>query len=606
MQIEYNERLHASPERRFSFRRSPGLKGKMRENAEAMIHWLDWDDEAFGKAKRENKPILLDISAVWCHWCHRLDQDTYSVPDIAEYVEANFIPIRIDTDKRPDINRRYNLGGWPTTAFLTPEGRPIGGGTYFPPEQMRQLLRDIKASWQKLESQPVPELSPRQETNGELSLNMVDEILGEVANNFDPIYGGFGSQPKFPQTEAQELALLKHHYTPNREVLGIALLTLNNVGRSGTYDKEMGGFFRYSTTRDWSIPHFEKMSEDNAKWLQLYLHAYQATGTPFYADISRGIIEYVNTWLSDQDLGCFYGSQDADEEYYKLTKLERLNQQAPYVDKHIYTNWNAMMISTYLDASYVLENPNAQEFAFKSLNRLLSVSFKQAEGMYHFYDGQPHLKNQLMDQVQTASALTRAYECTGERMFLNQAEQLLSFASSKLRDPNGGGFFDITVDTDAPGFLRQPIKLIDENSAAARVLTRAFHLTGNVAYHQMASEALKCFSETYLSFGFMSADYALAVDMFLNEPTMIRIVGAKDDPETRGLLAEAARLYEPRKIIQAFDPENDTEEITQRGFSSDGPPTAYVCVGTACTAPITDPKEIAPEVHKMVISQMRR
>jgi len=577
------------------------------KDTESLIHWLGWDDDAFQRAKRENKPILLDISAVWCHWCHRLDHDTYAVPDIAEYVEANFIPIRVDTDKRPDINRRYNLGGWPTTAFLTPDGRPIGGGTYFPPEQMRQLLRDIKSSWHKIENQPVSQPASSPEVRkGELSLSIVDEILGEVANNFDPVYGGFGSQPKFPQTEAQELLLLKHHYGGNREILGMAILTLNNVGRSGTYDREMGGFFRYSTTRDWSVPHFEKMSEDNAKWLQLYLHAYQATGDAFYAQISRGVIEYVNTWLSDLENGWFYGSQDADEEYYRLSKAERLKQKnAPYVDKNIYTSWNAMMISAYLDASYTLEEPDAGEFAIKSMNRLLSINFSESEGMYHYYDGQPRLKNQLIDQVQTANTLLHAYEYTGEKTYLNRAEELLSLTSSKFLDAGVGGFFDTTVGTNATGFLKQPIKTLDENSAAARTLTKAYQLTQEPAYREMAGDALKCFSDTYLSYGFMSAEYALAVDAFLNEPTMIRIVGAPDKRETKAFLAEAARIYEPRKVVQILDPRSDADKIVESGFPSEGPPTAYICVGTTCTAPITDPKQIIIELQRMTRSQIR-
>jgi uncharacterized protein YyaL (SSP411 family) len=579
----------------------------MSEKTETLIHWLDWSEGAFDRATRESKPILLDISAVWCHWCHRLDQDTYSLPDIAEYIDTNFIPIRVDTDKRPDINRRYNLGGWPTTAFLAPDGRLIGGGTYFPPDQMRQLLHDVKATWQKLRNQTAPDPPAQTETSSrELTLNIVDEIFGEVANNFDPIYGGFGSEPKFPQTEAQELALLKHHYTGNREILGIAVLTLNNAGRSGTYDKEMGGFFRYSTTRDWSVPHFEKMCEDNAKWLQLYLHAYQTTRDSFYAETANGILEYVNGWLSDQTRGCFYGSQDADEEYYKLTKTERLKRTAPYVDKHIYTSWNAMMISAYLDASYTLENHNLRDFAIKSLTRLLSLNFTESDGMYHFYNGQPELGNQLNDQLQTANALIHAYECTGERHFLNQSQQLLKFTSSRLRDPEVGGFLDTAVNADAPGFLRRPIKPLEENSAAARVLTKMYHLTSDPNYRKMAEEALKCFSNNYLSYGFMSADYALAVDSFINEPTMVRIVGNKDLPETIGLIAEAIRLYEPRKIIQVLNPEEDAKQIADDGFRSEGPPTAYICVGNACTAPITEPKQIVSEVQRMVTPQLGR
>ena len=321
------------------------------------IKWLDWNDDAFRRAKEESKPVLLDIGAVWCHWCHRLDSDTYSVPEIAEYIESNFIPIRVDTDKRPDINRRYNMGGWPTTAFLSPEGHVIGGGTYFPPDQMRQVLRDVKSLWESSKGKPAPEHAMPQPESipiGNLSASIVDEVLGEVANNFDPIYGGFGSQPKFPSTDALELALLKYHYSGNREFLGITTVTLQNAGKSGTYDREMGGFFRYSTLRDWSVPHFEKMSEDNAKWLQLYLHAYQVTGDPFYAQIARGIIDYVNEWLSDRENGCYYGSQDADEEYYKLPKAERTKLKPPYIDKHIYTNWNAMMVSSYLEGSFIL------------------------------------------------------------------------------------------------------------------------------------------------------------------------------------------------------------------------------------------------------------
>ena len=571
-----------------------------------VIPWLEWNEAAFDRAKRENKPILLDISAVWCHWCHRLDKDTYAVPDIAEYVTANFVPIRVDTDKRPDINRRYNLGGWPTTAFLTPDGVPIGGGTYFPPEQMRQLLRDVKSSWQKTQNQPVPTPPPEHATKlGELSEDIVDEILGEVANNFDPIYGGFGSQPKFPQTEAQELALMKYYYTGNHEILRIATVTLNNAGRSGTYDKEMGGFFRYSTTRDWSVPHFEKMCEDNAKWLQLYLHAYQITGDTFYSDIAKGIIEYVNNWLSDRDQGCFYGSQDADEEYYSLDKANRLGKPAPYIDKHIYTNWNAIMISSYLDASYVLDNPAAKESALRSVQRLISLNSREGEGMYHFYDGQPNLENQLIDQMQTANTLIHAYELTGDKNFLNRAVGLVNF-STRLRDPQAGGFYDTPPDVNAPGFLRQPIKALDDNTVAARALVKLYHLTLDSTYLKMAEESLRCFAETYLSFGFMSADYALAVDAFLHDPTVIRIVGSRKEDRTVQLLGEAARIYDPRKVIQILDPETDASEIQREGFSSQSTPNAYVCVGKACTAPISEPGEIPAAVKQMVAAQFRK
>jgi hypothetical protein len=226
--------------------------------------------------------------------------------------------------------------------------------------------------------------------------------------------------------------------------------------------------------------------------------------------------------------------------------------------------------------------------------------------MYHFYDGQPRLQNQLTDQAQTASTLIHAYECTGENKFLGLAEGLIKFASTRLRDAEHGGFFDTAPDANAPGYLRRPVKPMDENSAAARALTELYHLTGNSAYQELAGETLKCFAGTYLSFGFMAADYALAVDAFLNEPTMIRIVGSKDNAETKSFLAEAARIYEPRKVIRLLDPDTDAEEIANGGFSAHGPPTAYICVGTTCTAPITEPKEIASAVQKTIKTQIRK
>jgi uncharacterized protein YyaL (SSP411 family) len=566
---------------------------------ETGIKWLDWTDEAFQRAKTENKPILLDISAVWCHWCHRLDQDTYSVPEIAEYVESHFIPIRVDTDKRPDINRRYNMGGWPTTAFLTPNGLVMGGGTYFPPDQMRQILRDVYSIWEKTKDNPASLLLPEPESLpiGDISISIVDEVVGDIANNFDSIYGGFGSQPKFPSTDAHELALLKYHYTGNREILKIPTLTLHNVGNSRLFDSEMGGFFRYSTVRDWSIPHFEKMCEDNAKWLSLYVHAYQETREHFYATIAKGILKYVLTWLSDQENGCFYGSQDADEDYYNLTKNERLKMVAPYVDKQVYTNWNALMISSFFEASTALGDRSTMDFAMKSLDRLMSLNCN-GKDMNHF-DNEPHPLTQLDDQMQTVRTLCHAYELSGDKAFILRAESLTQSAVEKLYDKEHGGFFDTAVDPNGQGLLSKPVKPLDQNSVASRALVKLYYLTGNENYHKMARETLNRFVEIFPQFGLMAADYALAVDAFLNEPTIIRIIGSLEKEQTLGLLTEANRIYEPRKVIQVYDPNRDATHIAELGYPSSDQPMAYVCWGRLCKPPITDPRNIVTELAKL-------
>jgi uncharacterized protein YyaL (SSP411 family) len=573
---------------------------------EHAIKWLDWTNEAFQRARVENKPILLDISAVWCHWCHRLDHDTYSVPEIVEYVESHFIPIRVDTDKRPDINRRYNMGGWPTTAFLTPSGLVMGGGTYFPPDQMRQILRDVYSVWEKSKDTPFPARAPEPDNKpvGEISMSIVDEVLGDIANNFDSIYGGFGSQPKFPNTEAHELVLSKFHHAGNREILKIATLTLQNVGKSRLFDSEMGGFFRYSTVRDWSIPHFEKMSEDNAKWLSLYLHAFQETGEQFYATVAKRILEYVMTWLSDPENGCFYGSQDADEEYYNLTKNERLRVTAPFVDKQIYTNWNALMISSFFEASVVLGEASIRNFAMRSLDRLMSLNYN-GEHMCH-YDKEPHLPAQLADQMQTARTLCHAYELTGDRKFIRNAENLIRSAVDKLYDREHGGFSDTEIDPNAPGYLSKPTKPLDENSIASRLLVKLHYLTGEEYYHKMAEETLNQFVEVFPQFGLMAADYALAVDAFVSEPTIIRIIGSVEEPQTIELLTESNRIYEPRKIIRVYDPDEDAKNIAELSYSSSNRPTALVCLGRLCGAPIIDPLSIAPELERLRSSQLRR
>jgi hypothetical protein len=468
---------------------------------------------------------------------------------------------------------------------------------------MRQILRDVYSSWEKTKDQPSPFLTPEPDNLpvGDLSISIVDEVLGDMANNFDPIYGGFGSQPKFPSTDAHEVALLRYHYTRNREILNIATLTLQNVGKSRLFDSEMGGFFRYSTVRDWSIPHFEKMSEDNAKWLSLYLHACQETGEQFYATIAKRILEYVMTWLSDQENGCFYGSQDADEQYYNLTKNERLKVTAPYIDKHIYTNWNALMISSFFEASIILGEASIRNFAMKSLHRLMSLNYK-GKHMCH-YDNEPHLPIQLADQTQMARALCEAYELTGDRKFLQKAEDLVRSAIDMLYDSEHGGFLDTNIDPNASGYLSKPVKPLDENSIASRVLVKLYYLTGEEYYHNMAEETLRRFVKVFPQFGLMAADYALAVDAFINEPTIIKIIGSIEKPETFKLLTESNRIYEPRKIIQIFDPDRDAKHIAELRYPSSDLPTAFVCLGRLCGTPVTDPSKIVSEVARLRSSQ---
>jgi uncharacterized protein YyaL (SSP411 family) len=264
------------------------------------------------------------------------------------------------------------------------------------------------------------------------------------------------------------------------------------------------------------------------------------------------------------------------------------------------------MIFGYLEASFILGEPSAMEFAIKSLNRLLALNFRIGEGMYHFYDGQPQLKNQLSDQAQMTKTLCQAYQCTGNAEYLARAEELVEITSRTVYDSEHGGFFDTLVDLQAPGFLSKPAKPLEENSPAARALIILHNLTGKDKYRQLAEGTLKRFVEIYPQFSFMAAEYAIAADCFLNEPTTIQIIGSLETPQTKGLLTEAHRLYEPRKVIQFLDPQKDSGKIAALGYPVASQPSAYVCVGKACTAPIIEPRQIAPELDKMIATQLRK
>jgi len=327
-----------------------------RANRAHEIKWREWGEDAFREAKETGKPVLLSLSAVWCHWCHVMDETSYSDEGVISFVNEHFIPVRVDNDQRPDVNARYNMGGWPTTAFLTPEGEILAGATYVPPDQMKDLLPKVNVHWQsnRLEiAGKAQELRQRRQTamsgeRGELSGRSFDDILRSVIENYDPVYGGFGEAPKFPHTDAIDLLLYAYRKKRDPDLLHMARKTLEFMSRGGVFDHEWGGFFRYATRRDWSEPHFEKMLEDNAKLLSNLLSLYRSTKDDAHAETARRTIAYLEWKLRDKKRGFFYGSQDADEEFYKLSKEDREREQEPYIDHTCYVSWNAMAVSAYL------------------------------------------------------------------------------------------------------------------------------------------------------------------------------------------------------------------------------------------------------------------
>jgi len=574
--------------------------------ARVKVPWLPWCETAFRKAKELDRPILLDISAVWCHWCHVMDQTTYSDRDVARLIQEGYVPIRVDRDQRPDVDKRYNMGGWPTTAFLTPDGEVITGATYVPPEQMKPLLQrisrfykenkdNIRSRLKELKKEEIKAPSVEHEFDHEFFQSVVDGLTLEIASSFDSSHGGFGNAPKFPQSDALALALLEHHVQGDKSLLNIVTKTLQKMSAGGIYDKEEGGFFRYSTTRDWSVPHYEKMCEDNAKLLVNYLEAYQVTGEETFKETACGVLTYVDANLSGRDNGGFYGSQDADEEYYKLTISERQKRTLPRVDRTIYTNWNAMMISAYLFASVVLKNLSYRKVALRTVDLLLEKSYSPRRGMYHYHSGgERRLPGLLTDQASMMKCLTDAYQSTSDRRFLNYAESIAKNLLGNLWD-NTGGFHDRPKSAEALGALKAPGKPFDENSAAIDAFLRLHYLTGKEEYLGPASRTLEHFASSYQRYGVLAATYGLAVELYLR-PVQIHIVGSKKDPVATRFLDECLGVYNPLKVAELLDPTEDAERLTSLKYPMAETPRAYVCFQGTCIA-VEDPKEIAGKIR---------
>jgi uncharacterized protein YyaL (SSP411 family) len=328
--------LSDHPQNRLKDSASPYL----RSAAHQPIDWHEWGEAAFARAKAEDKPMLLDIGAVWCHWCHVIDRESYENETIAKIINEHFVPVKVDRDERPDVDSRYQAaiaalsgqGGWPLTGFLLPDGKPFFGGTYFPPEDamgrpgFRRILLAVADSYKNkrpdLEhaanslADAIAKAEMFTGASAEFDLSVVDAQIKSITQQFDIKNGGFGRSPKFPHSSAIDLVLERCQQTKEKHLLAIAETTLEKMARGGVYDQLAGGFHRYSVDERWLVPHFEKMSYDNSELLRNYLHVSLLSAkndweAPF-DDIAQGIVLWVNEVLSDQEHGGFYASQDAD------------------------------------------------------------------------------------------------------------------------------------------------------------------------------------------------------------------------------------------------------------------------------------------------------
>lgn len=573
-----------------------GHEGAGAEQSADGIRWLQWSDEAFSLAQREDKPVLLDIFGHWCHWCHVMDETTYEHPDVVELVTRRYVPVRVDTDRFPDVNDRYNQGGWPTTAILTPSGHVLYGATYLPPEQMTQVLLHVATAYAEQREEIHRRIAAHErEEAGEPVLgagapvHAVEVTRTALERAFDPDHGGFGAAPKFPQPGALDFALTQYALGAHPEMGEIVLRSLR--GMLPLLDPVDGGFYRYSTTADWRVPHYEKMLEGNAGLLGTYADAYRAFGDQRLADAVRSVARYLEAALLDRATGAFKASQDADvfshdperetvpgEEFFSLDARRRAQIGEPYVDPTLIAPYNAMAINGLVRAYLALGADAYLRLAQGAADFLMGTMGHDDGAVYHYFDGAPHRPGLLSTQVWTATALLDLHEVTGESRYLAGAQSAISYALTHLWSEQGG-LWDVPADSEAPGLLRQRDKPVIDNARAAVAMLRLSHHLGDASLLDRAQEALRVGATGYARYGFMAGDYAYAAWLLSAEPRVLKVVGS---PEHSRQFARTAReAYAPGLTVVHLDPESDGSRLQAEGLAADVG-AAYLCVGRQC------------------------
>jgi hypothetical protein len=680
------------------------------------VRWHAWGEAAFALAQAEDKPILLDIGAVWCHWCHVMDRESYEDAEIAALINRHFIAVKVDRDERPDVDTRYQAavsaisgqGGWPLTAFLTSDGRPYFGGTYMPRDDrygrpgfgrvllaMAQVWRERRDEALETASSVMAAIEHNESFSGrggELTLLLVEKIAESALKQFDARNGGFGSQPKFPHPAALDLLLEVGMNRDNEQARHAFATTLEKMACGGVYDQLAGGFHRYSVDERWVVPHFEKMLYDNTELLRNYVHGFQSFVREDFLETAREIVAWLDGTMTDRERGGFYASQDADVgldddgDYFTWTldearavltpaELEiaakywdigevgdmhhnpaknvlhvkrslaelaaqadgdpeglrllldsarrkllaaRAERPAPFIDRTLYTGWNAMAVTAYLETARVLGTGSAREFALRTLDRLLDEAWDGDQGLKHviaYPDGAAdaeEAQGTLEDYAFTVHACIDAWLASGEMKHYSAAVKLADGLIARFYDSTAGAFYDASAPAEgvtplgALGARRKPLQDAPTpagNPTAAAALLRLEALSGRKEYRDIAEDTLACFAGIVEHFGLYAGSYGLALERLLLDPVQVIVVGSGAEAER--LEATAVARYAVNKTVMRIEtsrlvaggiPEALAETLLQMPARAEA--WALVCRGRTCLPPVTDAEALLEAMGK--------
>lgn len=572
-----------------SFRFSP------RPNRAGDISWHHWGAEAFREAESSGRLILLSISAVWCHWCHVMDETTYSDEGVIERINRDFVPVRVDSDKRPDINRRYNQGGWPTTAFLVPSGRAIAGLTYAPADQLTTLLDKLSAMYRHRKSEIDTEAASdgvrerlqfrEAAMGGEIDPRTAVEVQSSILAEWDRGYGGLGDAPKFPTVGPLEFAIARYIETGDSELRSFVISTLDGMSLGELRDKVEGGFFRYATARDWSAPHYEKMLSDNAELAYLYLAASMLFDRPDYAETARGALDYALRTLRDDEQRGFFGSQDADETYYHRDAAGRAELETPVVDRTLYTDSNSSMLSALVLGANVLHDPDLLMIAQRVCDFIWHTGFRHGAGICHYIElpGEtPRLWGQPADQVNLLRALIDLYQATEDARFLERAVDLAKLITEHYIAEQGwivevGDTASDAVAQMALDGVPPDVPDIVINGNCARALLALDALSPGNGFDEAARGILESLVDKYGLYRYFASAYAMGVEFLKNGLIEVRIAPDGTPQVQKEMTEAAASVFNPRKLVRL----ENVEDYLPGDPETAGPP-AVVCTPGRC------------------------
>ena len=571
-----------------------------------MVNWLDWNDEAFATARDRSVPVLLLVRASWCRYCRELETAVLGDPRVERILRERFVCVRVDKDRRPDIDARYSKGGWPTLAWLDDGGELLAAETYTDVEPLierLELVADFYARHRdsiraRIAQAEVERKHAAAKPGGraKLSLDIVEHVARTIVETADPVYGGWGRQHKFPQTEAIDMALIRWSQTGDNNMLQLAVRTLRAMQAGEIHDTVEGGFYRYATHADWSTPNHEKMLDSNAQRLFAYLEAWQVLGDDSFRATAQGFLAFLYETLLDRNTRAFKGSQDANPAYAHLpTRAARREFGAPACDPTIFTNWNAITVSALLKAASVLGEPRHAEQALATLDFLRTEMFDPRRGVYHYWDGSYHLPGMLSDHAYLLRALIDGAQHAGDPRYLHDARVLADLSIEQLGSP-GGGFYDTAHDPTARGGLRQRNRSILENAVMAEALLRLAALLRLDDYADKARETLASFADDYKRYGHFTAGYARAVDLLFHLPIHVTIVGPRSAEASIALQRAALKPYVASRIVQIVDPDLEAALLERSGLPRPKPgeiARAYVARGRESYAETSDPARLA-------------